>query len=114
MPDLDLIKGSAMPRRQRRRDNAALKWRIANLSVPGHCVQCRAPLPPRAATGRRRVTCSDACRRAFDKRWKKIRSRLISLRLWREELSRGRYRRAAIRLRLRELRAEIFILKHQR
>jgi hypothetical protein len=113
MDDQVFIDGFAAAHHRRRRDDATIKARFAKPSQPGRCVQCDAPLPPAAATGRPRRTCAESCRRAFDKRIRKIRSRLMLVELWRRELGQGRYPRAEIRRHLKELAAELYVLRHQ-
>jgi len=58
------------------------------------------------------LTCSDACRRAFDKRQRKIATRERAIAFWRAAA--GHYPRRLIRLRVKELRAELYVLAHAR
>ena len=67
---------------------------------------CGQVLPPPKVTGRPRVTCSTACRRAQDYRRRKVRRLDVAIAMWRAEDGQGGYPRARIRSELAQLRAD--------
>src|SRR5689334_4267285 len=80
------------------------------------CGECGATISI-ASSGRRRQYCGPRCRRAVDHRNRKLRRRLAWIRSWRACLATpgfAGYRREEVRRVLRELTAEVFVLRHQR
>jgi hypothetical protein len=81
------------------------------------CQECGAALPPPRPTGRPRLFCAEACRRAGDARRRRIGLRLDALHAWRallKEPDYGGFRRSRVRREIRELVAEVYCLEHGR
>ena len=87
--------------------------------LPRRCLECGAALPmPSSSGGRPRRYCGLACLRRADRRREKLRCREGALRLWQQLLRAPRaerlpYSRDFVRLQVRELRAELWVLENQ-
>lgn len=73
------------------------------------CVTCGIALPVQKGAGRRRLTCSDRCRRLKDFRDRKVKRRLALIALWQSQI--GHYPREFVRRAVRRVRDEIRDIK---
>jgi hypothetical protein len=76
---------------------------------PSRC-RCGVRLPPPKATGRPRLTCSTACRRARDFQERKLRRVEVAIALWHAERGQGRYSPTQIAEALNLLRGDVAAL----
>jgi hypothetical protein len=77
------------------------------------CLTCGRRLPASRATGRPRLTCSQACRRRRDFAARKVRRRELWLAQWHRLAQLGQVPRRDLRREVRNLRQDIDALKQQ-
>ncbi len=96
----------------RRHSAASTRDRFAASSVRHSAARCLCSIPlTQPRRGRRRVTCSEACRRRRDDLTRKLRRRRVWLDMWRALAVTGGCSRRQARRELAELRTDIRLLE---